>query len=158
MRPVGVVIPKSQNPKSRASKSQRPKSQKSGIGSGRVGNRSHGAPSQRGGPRRTAKSAATPRVAPPLSESESQSEATQSADFDFQRLERVVHQLVEDRTRLVAENAALGEENRHHLMRLRSLEGQLLDANQKRQDVAKRVDELIAHLTQLDQHYASADQ
>jgi chromosome segregation ATPase len=47
----------------------------------------------------------------------------------------------------------LEEKNR----RIRSLEGQLLDANQKRQDVAKRVDELISQLDHLDAQLATAD-
>lgn len=40
----------------------------------------------------------------------------------------------------------LEEKNR----RIRTLEGQLLEANQKRQDVAKRVDEVIHQLDHLD--------
>ena len=40
---------------------------------------------------------------------------------------------------------------------LRSLEGQLLEANQKRQDVAKRVDELISQLDHLDGQLGSAE-
>ncbi|MBW2269331.1 MAG: hypothetical protein JRH16_12220 [Deltaproteobacteria bacterium] len=41
--------------------------------------------------------------------------------------------------------------------RVRSLEGQLLEANQKRQDVAKRVDELIAQLDHLDGEFDGAE-
>ena len=40
----------------------------------------------------------------------------------------------------------LGERNQ----RIRALEAQLLEANQRRQDTCKRVDELIAQLDQLD--------
>ena len=40
----------------------------------------------------------------------------------------------------------LGERNQ----RIRVLEAQLLEANQRRQDTCKRVDELIAQLAQLD--------
>ncbi len=47
----------------------------------------------------------------------------------------------------VSENAA----------RIRSLEEQLLEANQRRQDVAKRIDELIAQLDQLDTQLGSLD-
>jgi septal ring factor EnvC (AmiA/AmiB activator) len=47
----------------------------------------------------------------------------------------------------------LEERNR----RIRSLEEQLLEANQKRQDVAKRIDELISQLDHLDAQLAGAD-
>jgi hypothetical protein len=40
---------------------------------------------------------------------------------------------------------------------IRSLEGQLLEANQKRQDVSKRIDEMIAQLDHLDAQLASAE-
>ena len=38
-----------------------------------------------------------------------------------------------------------------------TLETQLLDANQRRQDTSKRIDELIAQLDQLDAQLASAE-
>ena len=41
--------------------------------------------------------------------------------------------------------------------RARGLEGQLLEANQKRQDVAKRIDELIAQLDHLDAEFDGAE-
>ena len=41
--------------------------------------------------------------------------------------------------------------------RVRSLEEQLLVANQKRQDVAKRMDELISQLDHLDAQLGGAD-
>lgn len=41
--------------------------------------------------------------------------------------------------------------------RIRSLEEQLLEANQKRQDVAKRIDELISQLDHLDTQLGAAD-
>jgi chorismate mutase len=41
--------------------------------------------------------------------------------------------------------------------RIRVLDGKLLGANQKRQDVAKRIDELIAQLDQLDASFGNAD-
>jgi hypothetical protein len=40
--------------------------------------------------------------------------------------------------------------------RIRSLEGQLLEANQRRKDVAKRVDEMIAQLDHLDRQLGAA--
>ena len=47
----------------------------------------------------------------------------------------------------------VGERNQ----RIRVLEAQLLEANQRRQDTCKRVDELIAQLDQLDAQLASAE-
>ena len=41
--------------------------------------------------------------------------------------------------------------------RILALEGQLLEANQRRQDVAKRIDELIAQMDSLDAQLESAD-
>ena len=47
----------------------------------------------------------------------------------------------------------LGERNQ----RIRVLEAQLLEANQRRQDTCKRVDELIAQLDQLDAQLAASE-
>jgi len=41
--------------------------------------------------------------------------------------------------------------------RIRALDGKLLEANQKRQDVVKRIDELIAQIDQLDASFDSVD-
>ena len=53
-------------------------------------------------------------------------------------------------------NAQLRGEVDTQRRRLRSLEGQLLGANQKRQDVAKRIDELIAQIDHLDGEFDGA--
>ena len=45
------------------------------------------------------------------------------------------------------------EQNRH----IRSLEGRLLEANQRRQDVAKRIDELVAQLDHLEGQLGKAE-
>ena len=42
-------------------------------------------------------------------------------------------------------------------LRIRNLEAQILDANQRRQDTTKRIDELIGQLDQLDAQLASAE-
>ncbi|MDJ0853158.1 MAG: hypothetical protein QNK04_32725 [Myxococcota bacterium] len=55
------------------------------------------------------------------------------------------------------ETASLRRRMEEKNRRIRSLEGQLLDANQKRQDVAKRVDELISQLDHLDNQLGSAE-
>ena len=80
-------------------------------------------------------------------------DAISSADrnaYDFDRLERVVEDLVQAYQRQAEENASLRRKLEQKSRELRSLESQLLDANQKRQDVAKRVDELISQLDHLD--------
>ena len=41
--------------------------------------------------------------------------------------------------------------------RIRSLEGQLLEANQRRQDVTKRIDEMIAQLDHLEAQLRKSD-
>ena len=57
------------------------------------------------------------------------------------------------RKELRALRGDLGERNH----RIRTLETQLLEANQRRQDTSKRIDELIAQLDQLDAQLASAE-
>ena len=53
-------------------------------------------------------------------------------------------------------NAQLRGEVDTERRRIRSLEGRLLEANQKRQDVAKRIDELIAQIDHLDGEFDGA--
>jgi septal ring factor EnvC (AmiA/AmiB activator) len=57
---------------------------------------------------------------------------------------------------LVAENASLRSHIEEGERRIRALDSQLLAANQRRQDAYKRLDELIAHLDQLDDQLAEA--
>ena len=45
----------------------------------------------------------------------------------------------------------------HRAQRIRALDGKLLEANQKRQDVVKRIDELIAQIAQLEASFDSVD-
>ncbi len=77
--------------------------------------------------------------------------------FDFERLERVVAALVGAYRELSVENAGLRVKLEEKARGIRSLEGQLLEANQKRQDVSKRIDEMIAQLDHLDAQLASAE-
>jgi peptidoglycan hydrolase CwlO-like protein len=56
-----------------------------------------------------------------------------------------------------SENLTLRRELEHKSQRIRALDGKLLEANQKRQDVAKRIDELIAQIDQLDASFDSVD-
>jgi predicted RNase H-like nuclease (RuvC/YqgF family) len=78
------------------------------------------------------------------------SSSDRNATYDFERLERVVEDLVQAYQRQAHENAGLRRRLEEKGRELRMLEGQLLGANQKRQDVAKRVDELISQLDHLD--------
>jgi septal ring factor EnvC (AmiA/AmiB activator) len=77
--------------------------------------------------------------------------------FDFERLEHVVAALVEAYRELAAENAGLRVKLEEKARRIRSLEGQLIEANQLRQDVSKRIDDMIAQLDHLDSQLAGAE-
>jgi chromosome segregation ATPase len=70
--------------------------------------------------------------------------------YDFTRLERAVRALAEECRRRQAESASLRNDLVDKGRRIRALDEQLLHANQLRQDVAKRVDELIARIDALD--------
>ncbi len=94
----------------------------------------------------------SPQVASGLTGGRIISSSDHTADrnvYDLERLERVVASLVEGHRLLRRENAALQVEidakNRH----AHRLDGKLLEANQRRQDIAKRIDELIAQIDQL---------
>lgn len=82
---------------------------------------------------------------------------SKSDKYDFQRLERVVAELAAAYRHQRAENAGLRREIEQRSQRIRAFEGKLLEANQKRQDVAKRIDELIAQIDQLDASFDSVD-
>jgi len=70
--------------------------------------------------------------------------------YDFQRLARAVDALADAHARALGENAALRRKVEERSRRIRGLEERLLEANQKRRDVAKRIDELVAQLNHLD--------
>ena len=77
--------------------------------------------------------------------------------YDFTRLERAVTSLARAYRSAQEDKGALRcrveEQNRH----IRSLEGRLLEANQRRQDVAKRIDELVAQLDHLEGQLGQAE-
>jgi septal ring factor EnvC (AmiA/AmiB activator) len=77
--------------------------------------------------------------------------------YDFDRLERVVKALVRKHRQAQEENAALRRKVEEKSRNIRSLEGRLLEANQRRQDVAKRLDELIAQLDHLEGQLGTAE-
>lgn len=74
--------------------------------------------------------------------------------YDFDRLERAVAALATAHRRLRDENAGLRRKLEERARKVRSLEEKLIEANQKRQDVAKRIDELVAQLDHLDAQLA----
>ena len=77
--------------------------------------------------------------------------------YDFERLERAISTLVAEHERLQKDAEEMRRELLAREQRIRSLEAQLLEANQRRQDTGKRIDELIAQLDQLDAQLASVE-
>lgn len=77
--------------------------------------------------------------------------------YDWDRLERAVGALAAQNEALKSEVRALRGDLGERNQRIRVLEAQLLEANQRRQDSCKRVDELIAQLDQLDAQFENAE-
>jgi hypothetical protein len=68
-----------------------------------------------------------------------------------------VRALAESHQRAQAENAALRRQVAERNLRIRTLEDQLLEGNQRRQDAVKRIDDLIAQMDQLDQQLSALE-
>jgi septal ring factor EnvC (AmiA/AmiB activator) len=83
--------------------------------------------------------------------------AESDAAYDFDRLERAITVLLDSTERLRHENRHLREQLASRAQRIQSLESELRQANQRRQDVAKRIDELIAQIDQLDAQLGQAE-
>jgi septal ring factor EnvC (AmiA/AmiB activator) len=79
-------------------------------------------------------------------------------DYDFARLESAVAALLDRHEQLRSENAKLRRELVEKKRRIRRLDEQVLEANQRRQDVGKHIDELIAQIDQLDAQFESQDE
>lgn len=77
-------------------------------------------------------------------------EASAAVAYDFSRLEQAVELLVRQHEELQAENEKLASELEDREARLRSLDEQILVANEKRQDAVKRIDALIEQLERVD--------
>jgi chromosome segregation ATPase len=77
------------------------------------------------------------------------------AGYDLERLERAVTALIDSTDRLRQENRLLREQLTSKQQRIQALEGDLRHANQRRQDIAKRIDELIAQIDHLDAQISS---
>ena len=77
--------------------------------------------------------------------------------YDLDRLEDAITSLVHQNSQLRQERAAIRDELDEKAKRVLTLEGQLLQANQRRQDVAKRIDELVAQMDSLDAQLEAAE-
>lgn len=77
------------------------------------------------------------------------------ATVDFGELEARVTALAKEHRRLRHENASLRESLGARDGRVRQLEEEIRDLNQRRQDVAKRLDELIHRIGRLDAQLAA---
>jgi len=56
------------------------------------------------------------------------------------------------------ENSGLRRKLSERDQRIRKLDGQILEANQRRQDVGKHIDELIAQIDQLEVQFESQEE
>ena len=75
--------------------------------------------------------------------------------YDFARLEAAVSELLQRQRVLQEEKVALTAELDAKRRQVRTLDAQLLEANQLRQDIVKHVDELISQLDELEAEVAS---
>jgi hypothetical protein len=87
----------------------------------------------------------------------SRPDRSSSDNYDFERLELAVAQLAAACRQQHAENSSLRRELEHRGQRIRALDSKLLEANQKRLDVVKRIDELIAQIEQYEASSQSVD-
>ncbi len=83
--------------------------------------------------------------------------ASAGSEWGWDRLERAVTRLAEEVQSLRESLRGARGELADRDQRIRRLEAQLLDANQRRQDTGKRIDELISQLDQLDVQLASVE-
>ena len=86
------------------------------------------------------------------------SEDADARSYGFDRLEHAVEELAASHASMAVRNRELLGESEAKSQRIRSLEEQLLVANQRRQDVAKCIDELIAQIDQLDVQLQTLDE
>jgi chromosome segregation ATPase len=78
------------------------------------------------------------------------SDSKTNGEQSFERLERLVRGLVDKYRVLLSENASLREDLEGRDTRIRSLDDQIREMNQSRQDAAKRIDDLIAQIDHVD--------
>src|SRR5262245_10887743 len=98
------------------------------------------------------------KTRPEIARSEkSRADRSSSDSYDFERLEQAVAQLASAYQQQRAENSTLRRELEQRGQRIRALDHKILEANQKRQDVVKRIDELIAQIEQYEASSQSVD-
>jgi chromosome segregation ATPase len=68
----------------------------------------------------------------------------------FERLEALVRKLVERQRTLASSQKQLRERVAQRDARIKLLDAQLVESNQRRRDAAKRIDELIAQLDRVE--------
>ena len=73
--------------------------------------------------------------------------------YDFERLTRAVTALVARYEKLQSENGVLRRALQEQEQHVRTLDAKIRDANQRRQDVGKHIDDLIAQIDQLDARF-----
>ncbi|MCH2185248.1 hypothetical protein MK280_05185 [Myxococcota bacterium] len=81
---------------------------------------------------------------------ESRPELTDATRYDFDRLERAVRSLVEQQTRLSSENQQLRDQLAQRDVEAERLNGEIQDAQLRREGAIARVDALMAELDRLD--------
>ena len=80
------------------------------------------------------------------------------SDYDFERLESAVAALLASHEQLRVENAEFHSVLRDKERHIKRLDEKLLAANQRRQDVGKHIDDLIAQIDQLDSQFESQEE
>ena len=79
----------------------------------------------------------------------------ESAVSDWERLERAVLELASRHAAVQHEQARLAEALGASERRVAELEAELREANQLRSDVAKRVDDLVGQIDQIEMRFAA---
>lgn len=75
---------------------------------------------------------------------------SQTKQIDIDRLEAAIRKLVERHREILIDNTSLREQIVLRDEKVLVLESEIRDLNQRRQDVAKRIDDLIAQIEQLE--------
>jgi len=78
--------------------------------------------------------------------------------YDFERLERAVTALADRHEQLRTENAELRRVLREKDQHIGHLDEKLRAAGQRRHDVSKRIDDLIAQIDQLDSQFEAQEE
>jgi peptidoglycan hydrolase CwlO-like protein len=80
--------------------------------------------------------------------------AARSEGSQFERLDALVRSLVDRHRALTAHQKQLRERVAQREARIKTLDAQLVQSNQRRRDAAKRIDELVAQLDRVEAEIA----